>query len=309
MIGRTVRSAHALTFALVALAAACGDRASPTFDAVAPASVVDESEAIMVDRGVAPPAAPVPVVGFSTGKQAAPPQLLDTADAMLIRTGSARLEVDSLDTAIARVRSLAARLGGHVSSSAIQAGRERVREASLEIRVPAVRFDEAIGGLDPLGTVEAVHVSAQDVGEEVVDVEARLSSARQLEQRLLEILRSRTGKLEDVLAVERELARVRAEIEGYEGRLRYLRGRIALSTLTVSLHEALPLLAGTPGQSLIADAVKQAWRNFMGLLAGAIAALGFVVPLVVVGAAAFFALRRLRGRASAPAGAPAAGAA
>ncbi len=295
----------ALVLLIGPLAVAC-DADAPALDAIAPASVVDESEAVgLADRGAAPPAAPAPVLGFATGKQAAPPQLLDTADAMLIRTGSARLEVDSLDTAIAQVRSLAARLGGHVSSSAIQAGRERVREASLEIRVPAVRFDEAIGGLDPLGTVEAVHVTAQDVGEEVVDVEARLGSARQLEQRLLEILRTRTGKLEDVLAVERELARVRAEIEGYEGRLRYLRGRIALSTLTVSLHEPLPLLAGTPGRSLIGEAVKQAWRNFMRLLAGAIAALGFVVPLAVVGAAAFFAVRRLRGRAPTAARPPA----
>jgi hypothetical protein len=309
--GPTMNSRRILALALliVPLALAC-EADAPAFDAVAPASVVDESRGVMVAGGaIEPPAAPAPVVGFSTGKQSAPSQRIDTTGAMLIRTGSARLEVDSLDSAIAQVRGLAESLGGHVTSTAIQAGRERVREASLEIRVPAVRFDEAIGGLDPLGTVEAVHVSAQDVGEEVVDVEARLSSARQLEQRLLEILRTRTGKLDDVLAVERELARVRAEIEGYEGRLRYLRGRIALSTLTVSLHEPVALLAGEPGQSLIADAVKQAWYNFLGLLAGAIAALGFVVPLTVVGVVAFLVVRRLRGRASAAAGTPAPGAA
>lgn len=221
-------------------------------------------------------------------------------DPMLIRTGDARIEVDTLEPAVSTLRQIAADAGGMVSGSSITTGDRRYREATLTLRVPAARFDAVVGGLRPLGRVESVNVQTVDAGEEMVDLSARLESARQLEQRLLEILRTRTGDLEDVLAVERELARVRTEIERYEGRMRYLRGRIEMSHLTVTLHEPVPLVAGTPGENVIARAARQAWRNFVGTLSAIIAALGFLIPAgVVAGGAAWVALRLRRRHAMA----------
>jgi hypothetical protein len=199
--------------------------------------------------------------------------------AMLIRTGYASVEVDSLDPAIAAVRALAARLGGYIANSIVQSGDEQIRSAQLELRLPADRFDEGIGGLEPVGDVESIEVQAQDVGEEFVDLSARLENARRLEARLIELLATRTGRLEDVLAVERELARVREEIERMEGRLRYLQSRVATSTLNVNVHEPAPLVALHPGDDVIVRAFRTAWTNFVHLLAGLIASLGFVVPL------------------------------
>jgi hypothetical protein len=198
---------------------------------------------------------------------------------MLIRTGHASVEVDSLDAAIASVRALAARLGGYVANSSVRMGEEQVRGAQLELRLPAEQFDAAIGGLDPVGEVETVDVQAQDVGEEFVDLSARLENARRLEARLIDILATRTGRLEDVLAVERELARVREEIERMEGRLRYLQTRVAMSTLTVDVHEPAPLVAKHPGDDVILRAFRTAWTNFVLLVAGVIASLGYVIPL------------------------------
>ena len=76
---------------------------------------------------------------------------------------------------------------------------------------------------------------------------ARLENGRRLERRLVELLATRTGPLVDGLAVERELARVREALETAEGRLRYLRNRVALSTLTVRLHEPAPIIGGSGG--------------------------------------------------------------
>jgi hypothetical protein len=112
---------------------------------------------------------------------------------MLIRTGSASVEVDSLEPAVAQVRALAARVGGYVANASLAAGREQVRAATLELRVPAARFDELVGGLAPFGRVERVDVQAEDVGEEFVDVTARVGNARRLEARLVELLARRTG--------------------------------------------------------------------------------------------------------------------
>jgi hypothetical protein len=213
---------------------------------------------------------------------------------MIIRTGHAAIEVDSLEPAIAAVRALATRVGGYVAGSALEGGDERLRSASLELKIPAARWSDVIGGLEPIGRVESVSENAQDVGEEFVDVTARLTNARRLEARLIELIDRRTGKLEDVLAVERELARVREEIERYEGRLRYLRSRVATSTLVVSLHEPAPLV-GAPGENILVDAFQQSWRNFIQFLAWLISASGVLIPVAVLAVLAFLASRRVWG--------------
>jgi hypothetical protein len=137
-----------------------------------------------------------------------------------------------------------------------------------------------------------VNVSAQDVGEEYVDITARVENARRLESRLIELLANRTGRLQDVLSVERELARVREEIERYEGRLRYLRTRVATSTLTIAVHERAPLIVPVAGDGPITVALRQAWRNFVAFIATLIASLGVLVPLGALAFAGWLVVRR-----------------
>jgi hypothetical protein len=201
---------------------------------------------------------------------------------MLVRMGNASVQVDSLDAGIERVRDMARRTGAVIANTSMQDGRERVRAASLELRIPSDRFDAAVTGLAPIGKLESVNVSVQDVGEEYVDVAARMTNARRLEQRLIELLANRTGKLTDILRVESELARVRQEIERYEGRLRYLRARSSVSTLTIALHEPFPIVASRPGEHPILDAFGQAWRNLVGFTAAGIASLGVLLPLALI---------------------------
>jgi hypothetical protein len=215
------------------------------------------------------------------------------APSMLIRTGNTSIEVDKLEPAILKVRQLATQLGGYVANSSISGGRDQVRSATLELKIPAARYDQAIGGLNSIGKVEAVNTSVEDVGEEFVDITARVTNAKRLEERLVNLLATRTGKLEDVLAVERELARVREEIERYEGRIRFLKTRAAVSTLSVTVHEPFPLLGRTPGDNPIIGAIKQAWRNFVGLVAWMIASLGILIPVgVLLGAGWYFYLKQ-----------------
>jgi len=228
--------------------------------------------------GAQPPSNPAAV-------DSAPPR-------MIIRTGTAAVQVDKLEPAIARVQQMAQQLGGYVANTSMTGGSQDVRQASLELKLPAARWDQAVAGLRPLGRLESLTTSTEDVGEEYVDVTARMNNARRLEQRLVELLANRTGKLEDVLAVERELARVREEIERFEGRLRYLRSRVSLSTLTVKLHEPTPVIGGRPGGNPILRAFSESWDNFIGFLAGLIAMLGWLVPLLVLFALVIWLLRR-----------------
>ena len=258
------------------------------------------------DRGMAAPAvAEAPKMVAAQRAPFAPPSpqsdqvttaaaAADVAPSMLIRTGSASIEVDKLDPAILKVRQVASQLGGYIANSSIVGGRDQVRSATLEVKIPAAKYDQAVGALGGIGKVESVNTSVADVGEEFVDINARVANAKRLEERLVNLLATRTGKLEDVLAVERELARVREEIERNEGRIRYLKTRAAISTLSVTVHEPMPILGQNPGDNPIVGAFKQAWRNFVGFVAWLIASLGVLIPLGVVLGGVWYAYRRVR---------------
>lgn len=293
-----------LVAALVATAACTvgterRERAADSFDVAeraarvavaAPAPALRLSQNLVVDgsAAVAGGGAPIPRIAIESN--------------MVIRTGQTSIEVDSLERAVAQVRLLAGRVGGYVANTAMQTGRGQLRAATLEVKIPADRFDDGLGGLSALGKLESVNVNADDVGEEFTDVTARMTNARRLEARLIDLLATRTGKLKDVLDVEQELARVREEIERYEGRLRYLRAHAALSTLTIYVHEPLPVV-GHPGSSILGEAFKQAWRNFVALVAACIRSLGVVIPIAVLIAVAWVSVKRFlpRGVGTTPA--------
>jgi hypothetical protein len=233
----------------------------------------------------APPGDPFQNVNFGTA-----------APAMVIRTGQAYIEVEKVDAAVLKIRQLAAQYNGYIANSSISGGRDQIRQATLELKIPGARYDEAVGSLSTIGKVETVASNAQDVGEEFVDVTARVNNAKRLEERLISLLANRTGKLDEVLRVERELARVREEIERYEGRLRYLTSRVALSTLSITVHEPAPILGNNPGENPIAAALRRAWRNFIGFLAATIASLGVLIPLGLLALAGWYGYRRWRRR-------------
>jgi hypothetical protein len=236
-------------------------------------------------RDAAQPVAPPMPSSVTTSTQ-------PSSSSMVIRSGTASVQVDSLEVAIGALRASSSAFGGFIGNTWITTGEDQVRRASIEIKLPAAQYDAAIAGLTPLGKVESVNSTAQDVGEEFVDLTARVANARRLEARLIALLDTRTGRLQDALAVERELSRVREEIERIEGRARYLSSRAAVSTLTVFLHEPFPIVSAHHGQNVLAEAFKDAWRNFVRVIAALISSLGVLIPVGVIAGAAALAWRR-----------------
>jgi len=283
--------------AIAALIPACGTKSESNAPAEPPG-------AARLSQAVTE-AAPAPMVEGSSARAVTPPSALPTSasqdsivPSMIIRTGQAYIEVDSLELGIAQVQRLARIVGGYIANSSIQAGEGQQRSATLEIKVAASRYDQALNGLTGIGKLLSSTTNAQDVGEEFVDVTARVANARRLEERLLTLLATRTGRLDDVLAVERELARVREEVERYDGRLRFLRSRVAVSTLTVTVAERGPIV-GQPGSNVIVEAFKRAWRDFVTVIASGIGLLGGLLPLLALVVLVVFGWRRWRRGASA----------
>ncbi|MEO7456987.1 MAG: DUF4349 domain-containing protein [Gemmatimonadaceae bacterium] len=300
---------HIRTRAAIVLAlslAACSQKensiaADRSADAVVTADVaptappVAEARAMSLAKADGSPgsaAAPAPVMSFGSG---ALPSAIDASGAMLVRQGEASIQVHRIADGVTKVRETAAQYGGFVANTTLRTGREDQRGAKLEVRIPTAQFDALLAALGTLGKVESVTASAQDVGEEYVDIGARAANARRVEARLVEMLSSRAGKLSEVLTVEQELTRVREEIERYDARVRFLERRASMSTLSITLHEPLGII-DNPRPGPLAEAAGIAWERMVGALAWCVASLGVLVPLLVLVGMGAVVMRAARNR-------------
>lgn len=248
---------------------------------------------------VASPLARQPDAPPGAAPDATPDAATPTAPAsarVFIRDADLRLRVDDYDAA------RRAALAAAQSARAVVAGEAEQRYAysvtnTLTIRVEAARFDSLMEALAAIGKeVVERRVTVEDVTAQNADLEARLRARRAVEARYLDIL-GRAGRVEDVLAVERQLAETREAIEVAEGQMRGLRDRVSLSTITLTLSEesATGITDGPGFVSRLADAFGTGWDVFLGLLVGLVALwpLLFLVPL---GVWAWRAIRRRRRR-------------
>ena len=155
---------------------------------------------------------------------------------MILRTAQLTVVVQNLDKARAGMDQVVKRYSGYVGDLTIsRRPAMAARKLTANLRLPAAQLDAAIAELKTLGRVESESQSGQDVTAQYVDLEARLSNARKTEQRLIDLLQQRTGKLSDVLEVETELSRVREEIERMEGERRLLSKQVEYATLSATI--------------------------------------------------------------------------
>ena len=152
-----------------------------------------------------------------------------------IKTGRVQLVVTTYDDARAQLDALVTASHGSVESTNVSRRRDAVSDATIVLRIPPDALAEFLPKLRKLGDVVAEATATADVTNDYDDTAAKLDAARVLEKRLLQLAASPNGKIEDVLAVERELASVRGEIEGFETKIREWNGDIATSAITVQL--------------------------------------------------------------------------
>ncbi|HEY7737539.1 MAG TPA: DUF4349 domain-containing protein [Candidatus Limnocylindria bacterium] len=229
------------------------------------------------------------------------------ADRSIIRTGEITVQVDDVATTTGAVRALALELDGFISSS-FQG--EFEDSATLTMRIPADRFDEAIQAIHDLdGEIKAEATREEDVTAVVIDLEARLENLRAAEEQYRTLL-DRATDIDDILAIQNQLFQVRGEIESMQAQLDYYTDQVELATLTVTVtpvpepveqvsedfdpaaivQEALASLVGL-GQQLVEFGI---WFVIVGL--PALLVIGLIVFVV------FRIIRRMNpGRSTPPA--------
>ena len=155
---------------------------------------------------------------------------------VVVRRASIEVEVETIAPAVERATRLADVFEGYVENATTRED----KSAQVILRVPAARLGEALDSIALLGKVTNRSLSAQDVTEQSVDLEARVTSFRAAREKLRELL-NRATTVADAVAAQAELTRVQAELDSLEGQLKALQSSVALSQLSITLNRRIVL--------------------------------------------------------------------
>jgi Domain of unknown function (DUF4349) len=200
----------------------------------------------------------------------------------IIKTGDVDLTLarGKFHSGLQQVVQIAGRYEGYVLSTTV--GSSTDPTGSVVIRVPESRFEAALADLKGLGKVTRENVSGQDVSQDYIDFQARLSNAKAEEAVLLNLM-NQAKSVSATILVEQHLEGVQLEIERLKGQLRYLDSQTAMSTITVGLRQV----------GVVAhhdSSIEKAWRHagavLLGIVSSVIVGTAFIVPvglLVLIG--------------------------
>ncbi len=223
----------------------------------------------------------------STEEPAPPAAAPDDSDRKMVRTDSIDLVAQHPAETAEQISQLATRLGGFLVTSEVS-GDPDTPNASLTIRVPAARFDEARAEIRKLGLrVDDERIEAQDVTRQYVDQEAHLRNLRAEEQQYLAILKH-AATVKDTLEVSEKLSEVRGEIEQQQAEFDTLSKQVETVAITVSLRaESDTKVLGLNWRPLYR--LKVAARNGLdgiGDFIASVTALAFYLPAILLWLAA-----------------------
>lgn len=194
----------------------------------------------------------------------------------IIRSASLTIVAKDFPAARTAVEQVVQDVGGFVSTMHASEPRGGKRSLRASLRVPSERLAEALARLRGLGSIVEETQGGEDVTEHLIDLEARLANSRNTERRLNEVLKNRTGDVSDILEVEREIARVRQDIEQATARQKRLEERVSFATITLVVEERQAALDAGPIpitaqlRNAFVEGVQAAYESAVGIAVAAI---------------------------------------
>jgi hypothetical protein len=203
--------------------------------------------------------------------EASPSAVGPMANRKLIRNATAELEVVSFDESIQKITAFATEEKGYVSTTNSEKQENGKLRGEIVVKVLPDNLDRFLGKLRGIGELKNQALTTEDVTKAYFDTESRLKNARLMEQRLIEILKTKSKDVADLLEVEKELGRVRGEIETMQGELKFMDSQVAFATVTITLAEknmnvpAAFLLKERAQLSLYATDVEKTYNDIKAL--------------------------------------------
>ncbi|MCC7289945.1 DUF4349 domain-containing protein [bacterium] len=189
----------------------------------------------------------------------------------IVKSASMSMTVADFDSTVTMIKEQVKAVSGFVQNLS-DTGTDNNRRVILSVRVPSDKFDEMLGKIKALGVeVEGVSENSDDISETYMDLQARLKTQKALEKQYLELLDKAT-KVDDILAVQRELAVVRQNIEMYESQMKFYDNQSDMSYISVSMTKASEAL----------DVTGDGWRPFGVVVEAFTALVGFGKTLLTL---------------------------
>jgi hypothetical protein len=278
----SVRPVHALAGILLATALALTG-CSGSSDSGGSSAANDAA------RSDAKGAAPGTEQGASGARATRAPKLTASR---IIRTASLTVQVKDVPKALDEARTATEDAGGYVGDETTDrdsGGHERTR---VVLRVPVDKYDEVLADLQGAGKLLGRTAKAEDVTDQVVDVDSRVKSQRASVARVRELM-DRATKLSDVVELEGELSDREADLEALLAQQASLKDRTSLATITLSLSETPVKKAAKDEDPGFVDALAGGWGAFVTMLRWLAVAFGAVLPFAAVAALLVLAWLRL----------------
>ncbi|HEY1893651.1 MAG TPA: DUF4349 domain-containing protein [Chthoniobacterales bacterium] len=165
------------------------------------------------------------------------PNAAITANRKLIRNATVEIEIVSFDDAIQKITALVNEERGYVATSSSEKQVNGKLRGGVVVKVLPENLDRFLQKIRGLGELKNQTLGTEDITKAYFDTDARLKNAHVMEQRLIDMLKTKTGKVSDLLQVEKELGRVREGIEKMQGQLKYWDSQAQFATVTISLAE------------------------------------------------------------------------
>jgi hypothetical protein len=287
---RSVRPAHVLPGLLLAGALAltgCSAADDSGAGAKADKAAVGEAGAGAAASGNA--AAQDAKEGAGASKATAAPKL--TAN-RIIRTASLTVQVKDVPKALDEARATTENAGGYVGDEATVRDQDGAERTRVVLRVPVEKYDDVLAALQGAGKLLERTAKAQDVTDQVVDVDSRIASQRASVARVRELM-DRATKLSDVVTLEGELSSREADLEALLAEQASLKDRTNLATVTLTLSRKPAAPAAEDDDPGFVDALAGGWDAFVTMLRWIAVAFGAVLPFLAVAALLLLAWLRL----------------
>ena len=226
---------------------------------------------------------------------------------LIVRTVTLRMAASNFDAVRPAIDRALRDTDGFVGQLGASEAGDAGRSIRGTLRVPAGRLDEVIAALKKLGRVVDESQQSDDVTDQIVDLDTRIANGKMTEKRLAELIQNRSGRVSDVLEVEREMARVRTELERLEAQRKNAGHRVAYATLNIEVLEerrAGVSLGPVPVTARLRDAISDGFESALSSLLELTLFLLRIGPALLLWtilacAAAWPIVRRLRPRRAA----------
>ncbi|MCB9033658.1 MAG: DUF4349 domain-containing protein [Chitinophagales bacterium] len=206
----------------------------------------------------------------------------------LIKEGHLTFETNSIEKTNQFIQEQTKKLNGYVARDN-QTKDEYSITNYIEVRLPTNQFDVFLNSVEKnYKRFDEKNIQVQDVTEEYIDVQTRIKTKKELENRYLEILK-KANKVSDLLEVEQELNIVRNDIESAEGRLKYLNDRIEYSTFYIRFYETTAAPIGFFGE--LGKSFVEGWKGILYFILGVVRLWAFILIIILV---AYLFIRRRR---------------